>query len=99
MAYNKRWDAKTDKNSSALLKSIRQIPNVSICDLSGAGGGVPDVMLGYQGANLLIEIKRPDVAPSQSKLNDLQVEWHDSWLGQVAVVRTLDDILEVMGIK
>ena len=98
MAYNKRYDAKTDQNHSALLKQIRKLPNVSVCDLSGAGGGVPDVMLGTKGANLLIEIKRPDVAPSASKLNDKQEEWHGEWRGQVAIVRTLDDVLAVLGL-
>ena len=98
MAYNKRWDAATDQNHSALLKQIRMIPNISICDLSGAGGGVPDIMLGYQGRNVLIEIKRPDCAPSASKLNDKQVDWHSEWKGQCCVVRTLDHVLEVLGI-
>ena len=98
MGHNKRWDARTDQNHSALLACIRMIPNVSICDLSGAGGGVPDVMLGLAGRNILIEIKRPDCAPSRSKLNDKQEEWHGEWKGQVAVVRTLDDVLEALGL-
>ncbi len=99
MAYNKRWDAQTDKNHSSLLKLIRTIPKVTICDLSGTGGGCPDVMLGYMGQNILIEIKRPDVAPSASKLNDKQEEWHGKWTGQVAIVRTFDDVLGVLDIK
>jgi hypothetical protein len=113
MGYNQRYDAKTDKNHTDLVSSIRDIPNYSVSDLSGAGGGVPDLLLGGDmpcpccgfkfKQNKLAEIKRElvkgKVFASQSKLNPLQVEWHDTWLGQVAVVRTLDDVLEVMGIK
>ena len=96
--YNKRWDAKTDQNHTALLKQIRKIPNVSVCDLSGAGSGVPDVCLGFQGRNYFIEIKRPDVAPSASKLNDKQQEFFETWRGQAQVVRTLADVLAVLGV-
>ena len=95
----KRYGAKTDNNHSELLNLVREIPGVSVQDLGDVGEGCPDALLGYQGANLLIEIKRPDVAPSASKLNPLQVDWHYEWKGQVAVVRTLDDILAVLGIK
>ena len=97
MAF-KRYGSKTDQNQSALLACIRMIPNISICDLSDTGSGCPDVMLGLSGRNILIEIKRPDCAPSRSKLNDKQEKWHGEWKGQVAVVRTLDDVLEVLGL-
>ena len=99
MGYNKRFDSRTDKNHSALLKLIKTIPGVSIQDLGWASGGVPDTMLGFRGRNYLVEIKRPDTAPSKSKLNDAQVEWHETWRGQVAVCRTFSDVLKVLGIE
>ena len=95
MSYAKR----TDKNQTELTNAIKHIPGLSICDLSGAGQGVPDIMFGYMGRNILCEIKREDVSPSRSKLNDRQVEWHDNWHGQVAVVRNVDDILDLLGIS
>ena len=99
MGYNKRYDARTDQNHASLLKNIRTIPRVTVCDLGGTGSGCPDVMLGFMGCNYLLEIKRPDVVPSASKLNDMQVEWHDKWTGQVAIVRTFDDVLKVLGLE
>ena len=98
MAYNQRWDARTDDNHTDVLAPLKDIPTLSVCDLRGAGGGVPDALIGYDAVNYLFEIKRNDVPPSQSKLNPRQVEWHDGWWGQVTVVRTTDEILEVLGL-
>ena len=85
-----------DMNQKLLIAHCKRIPGVSVQLLSDVGKGVPDVLLGYRGRNLLIEIKRDDVSPSRSKLNARQERWHSEWNGQVAVVRNVADIWRVL---
>jgi hypothetical protein len=63
------------------------------------GKGVPDLLCGYQGRNVLLEIKDGSKPPSKRKLNPDQVEWHDKWRGQVCVVNNLDEAIEALGIE
>jgi hypothetical protein len=59
-------------------------------------------LIGHAGINWLAEVKlepkKGKVFKSQSKLNETQIEWHDLWPGQVAVVRNLDDVLELLSV-
>lgn len=58
--------------------------------------GAPDLIVGVAGINLLIEVK-PDVkAKDKRELRDTQREWHEGWRGQVAVVRTVDDVVTLV---
>jgi len=97
-----RWGGKRDANQSNLLETANEIPGVVAIDLGAVGAGVPDALFGYQGVNYLAEIKLVPVPgvvkPSDSKLNPRQVIWHDVWPGQVIVVRTIDDVLRMLGI-
>ena len=66
--------------------------------LSDMGDGCPDLLIGYQGRNYLMEVKNPGVRPSRRKLTPKQVEFFATWLGQVAKVETESDVLKVLGI-
>ncbi len=60
-------------------------------------GGEPDALVGRDGYDLLIEVKRPlgkRGGSSGKKLRPNQVEWHASWKGRaVVVVRDLSELL------
>lgn len=93
--------ARTDKNQATIVATLREI-GCSVQSLHKAGEGVPDILVGFQGQNWLMEIKREiitgKVFASESVLNEKQIEWHDKWRGQVATVRTADEALELIGI-
>lgn len=72
---------------------------ISVAITSRLGDGFPDCCIGYKGRNYLLEIKDPDKAPSKRKLTEDEQEWHRSWLGQVDIVETIDDVLAIIGIK
>jgi len=90
---------KTDDNQAEIVQSLRKI-GASVQDLSGVGGGCPDLLVGFRGVNYLMEIKRNTergvVKPSESKLNARQVEWHGVWNGQVCVVRTPEEAINLI---
>ena len=101
--------SRTDSNQKSIVAALRQA-GYSVCILSAAGhGGVagcPDIVVGGNkmtvagGArvvgmqmNWLMEIKAPG-----GKLTPDQVRWHAEWRGQVAIVRSVDDALRVVGV-
>ncbi len=80
---------------------------VSVWNTSALGTGV-DVVLGLknengEAVNLLVEIKDGKKYTSQQKLTDNEQKFHNSWNGQVCIVRNEDDAMNlvhtVKGIK
>ena len=86
---------KTDANHAAIRQALRDA-GASVLDLSGAGRGCPDLLIGYQGRNILCECKDGKKIPSRQKLTDAQVEFFDSWLGQVAKVTTPEEAVALL---
>lgn len=67
----------------------------SVVDLSGVGGGCPDLLIGVGGIDQLVEVKLPEGrfgGTAHSKLNQRQVPFHRKWCGRpVMVIRTADE--------
>ena len=82
-----------DSNQTQIVKQLRKI-GYSVCILSSVGKGVPDLLVGYRGKNLLIEIKDGSKPPSQRKLTPDEQNFHNTWNGSVIVARGLMDIIE-----
>ena len=84
-----RFAKRTDDNHSEVVRGIRDaLPEATVFDLSGAGRGIPDLLIGYAGCNYLVEIKDGEKTPSQRDLTDAQKTFHASWQGQVAIATT-----------
>lgn len=49
--------------------------------------GVPDLVVGWRGINLLVEVKRPG-----EKLDATQTDWHEAWRGQCCRVESGDEM-------
>lgn len=91
-------NGRRDSNQAPLVKSLRALPGVTVEPrLADCGGGVPDIIVGYQGVSYLIEIKDGEKPPSGRRLTDHEEEWHGAWTGQVAICCNLDEILAVIG--
>jgi len=85
-----------DRNQAEIVGHLRGA-GATVQDLSGVGGGCPDLLVGFRGRNFLLEIKTPD---PESKLNALQNEWHMAWTGHAAVVRTPEEALqEILAVR
>jgi hypothetical protein len=88
-----------DKNQPAIVKALRQC-GASVQPLSAVGGGCTDLLVGYRGVNLCIEVKEPITTTHrpQKQLTPAQVVWHGDWRGQKAVVETIDEALAVLAV-
>lgn len=87
-----RRAARRDKNESGIVEMLKAIPGLSIAVVNHKA--IPDLILGWQDQNYLIEIK-----DKAGKLTPDQVEFHQAWNGQIAICRTLEEVLEVLNIK
>ncbi len=88
-----------DDNQNQIVKLLRKIPGVSVAVTSSLGQGFPDLVVGYNLSNFLIEVKDENKTPSKRKLTPDEQDFHDNWTGQVCVCKNLDEILTAIGIN
>lgn len=87
-----RRASRIDQNHAEIVKALRAV-GCSVLSLAAIGRGAPDLLLGYKGKNVLVEVKRP-----KGKLNDQQQAFRAAWRGDLCVVRSVDEALLVLGI-
>jgi hypothetical protein len=75
-----RYAARVDANQPEIVKALKRI-GCKVVNLSRLGGGIPDLLVGYQGRWCLLELKDGSKPPSERELNPLQVEWHNEHSG------------------
>jgi len=86
---------RTDLNQKEIVAYLRE-HGATVAILSNVGGGIPDLLVGYEGKNFLIEVKSTVTNYGRNGLNDMQIEWHDKWKGQVSVVNTKEEALDLL---
>lgn len=91
-----RTAAKVDANQPEIVAALRRV-GATVQPLHAVGRGCPDLCVGWRGATFLLEVKDGAKAPSKRKLTDDQVDWHDGWKGQVAVVCSVEEALAAIG--
>ena len=86
-----RRACKVDGNHSEIVEALRSI-GASVQDLSREGKGCPDILVGYEGQNHIIEIKT-----DSGKLTTDQVGWHSKWKGAVYIAHSIGEALKILG--
>lgn len=81
---------RTDENQQSIVKALRGI-GCAVVSLHTVGKGVPDLLVGFRNINILIEVKT-----ATGKLTNEQVKFHADWRGQIAVVRTPIEAIELV---
>lgn len=82
---------RTDGNQVQIVKTLRDL-GATVADLHGVGRGVPDIAVGFRGVTYLCEIKNGNAG-----LTPDEARFHAEWRGQVAIVRTVPDVLKLLG--
>jgi hypothetical protein len=82
-----RRAGRVDANQVATVSYLRAL-GMSVCILSAMGKGVPDLLVGYRGFNVLLELKDGSKPPSAQKLTADEEDWHAKWAGQLDIVNT-----------
>ena len=93
-----RVAAKIDANQEQVVLALRAV-GASVQTLAAVGKGVPDLLVGYQGKTILLEVKDGRKPPSARKLTEDQLKWHGAWRGgPLAVVDGPDAALRMLGV-
>lgn len=92
----RRYAARIDDNQNEIVNALRKA-GATVSISSAVGCGYPDLTVGFRGLNYLIEVKDGKKVASKQRLTPDQVTWHDRWRGQVAIVKNIDEALNVIG--
>jgi hypothetical protein len=87
-----RRHGRVDANQPQIVKALRAV-GASVQSLADMGRGVPDLLVGWQGVNLLMEVKDGAKPPSARRLTPDEKLWHERWNGDVSVVDSVDEAL------
>lgn len=87
--------AKTDANQQEIVGFLR-LAGCSVAITSAAHDGFPDIVVGYKGVTVLVEIKDGNQAPSKRKLTPKQIEFHNSFTGAITVVENIDQAIALV---
>lgn len=91
MRYANRIDANQNKIVDALRKAGAVVRIIS------QGDGIPDLLVGYKGFTILMEVKDGDKVPSARKLTEAEQKFFDDWRGgMLTIVNSVDEALETL---
>jgi hypothetical protein len=84
---------RADANQKMIVKGLRAA-GASVVVLAGVGRGVCDLLAGWRGMNLLLEVK--NLAGRGDRLTPDEAEFLSSWQGQATIIHSLDEALEIL---
>tara|TARA_R100000951_G_scaffold36215_1_gene30961 strand:+ start:1198 stop:1497 length:300 start_codon:yes stop_codon:yes gene_type:complete len=85
-----RRAARVDANHKQIVQGLRS-SGCTVQDLSAVGKGCPDILVGRNGINILIEIKT-----EKGKLTKRQIQWHQEWRGNAIIATTTQEAIEAI---
>jgi hypothetical protein len=88
---------RVDQNHGDIVQGLRAI-GASVQSLASLGKGAPDIAVGFRNQNYFFEIKNGEMPPSKRRLTTAEEVWHETWRGQISVIHTLEDALEMIGL-
>lgn len=84
-----------DANHTSVVEALRGV-GASVLILADVGDGCPDLLIGFRGTNLLLEIKDGRKPPSKRKLTPAEQKFHANWRGTVYTVFDETDAVNVI---
>jgi hypothetical protein len=86
--------ARQDRNQTEIVDAFEKI-GATVEAIRSLHGGCPDLLVGFQGRNYLIEVK----VPKEGRLSDSQKVWRDNWSGgKPFVITSTDDVIMWAGL-
>lgn len=82
---------RVDQNHAAIMQALRD--NAMECvSIASVGGGCPDILVGFRGLNVALEVKTDHKAP----LTAGEQGFRDTWPGQYAIVTTGEEAVDAV---
>jgi hypothetical protein len=90
-----RLRGRTDANQAIVIKDLRKL-GCTVISTSNLGSGFPDILVGFRGLNWLFEIKDGSKQQSKQRLTDDEKDFHLAWSGQVHVITSAQQAIDIM---
>jgi len=81
---------RVDANQGQIVEIARDM-GASVADTHMVKDGFPDLVVGWRGHNLLVEVKSP-----VGRMTKDQLVWQDNWRGPVHIVRSAAEMVELL---
>ena len=90
--------ARIDANQPEIVKALRAA-GATVQSLATIGCGCPDLLVGFRGQTVLMEVKDGAKPPSQRRLTEDEQKWHSTWNGgALAIVDSVEAALRAINI-
>ena len=88
-----------DDNQNDIVAALRKAG--ATVRIISQGEGIPDLLVGFRGETILLEVKDGNKPPSARTLTDAEKKFFDEWEGGLCVVvKSVGEALEMLeGIK
>jgi len=90
-----RYANRIDANQNQIVDAMRKVG--AVVRIISQGDGIPDLLVGYKGYTILMEVKDGGKVPSARKLTEPEQKFFDDWRGgMLAVVNSVEEALEIL---
>ncbi len=90
-----RARGRVDANQSEIMRYLRSL-GMSVQALSAVGNGCPDLLVGFRGVTVPVEVKDGNKVASKRALTVAQEDWHGRWAGSLVVAKTKEEAAEMV---
>lgn len=84
-----------DANHTDIVGTFRAC-GASVMDTASLGNGCPDIVIGYKGHSVLVEIKDGANPPSKRMLTKDEIEFMNAWRGKYVIIESVDDAIQLL---
>ena len=90
-----RYANRIDANQNAIVEALRKAG--AVVRIISQGDGIPDLLVGYKGFTILMEVKDGEKVPSARKLTEAEQKFFEDWRGGLlVVVNSIEEALEIL---
>ena len=90
-----RRAARVDENQRLIVKALRACG--ATVRIITQGDGIPDLLVGYRGHTILMEVKDGNKPPSARQLTTAEQIFFDQWTGgKLFIVNSVEEALDVL---
>jgi hypothetical protein len=90
-----RHAARIDANQEQIVAALRAMG--ATVRIVTQGNGLPDLLVGFRGVTILMEVKDGQKVPSARKLTPAEQKFFDEWRGGiVAIVNSVDEAIDLL---
>jgi hypothetical protein len=90
-----RYANRIDANQNKIVDAMRKVG--AVVRIISQGDGIPDLLVGYKGYTILMEVKDGDKVPSARKLTEAEQKFFDDWRGgMLVVINSVEEAIETL---